>query len=103
MNAPLILVAPEGVLRVAFLTCELAHTVAVTHSQVVLERVSKIILGVLAIPIGALKSGLRGVRESRSLIFETRSRDSVSGQDAYSCFIDGEATVPLSTTSGTAW
>jgi hypothetical protein len=37
MNAPLILVAPEGVLRVAFLTCELAHTVAVTHSQVVLE------------------------------------------------------------------
>ncbi len=38
-----------------------------------LERVSKIVLGVPAVLISALKSGLRGARESRSLIFETRS------------------------------
>src|ERR1019366_6500725 len=39
----------------------------------------------------------------RGYSFPSCLRDSVSGQDAYSCFIDGEATVPLSTTSGTAW
>ena len=38
-----------------------------------LEHVSKMVLYVLAILVSGLKSGPRGARESRSLIFETRS------------------------------
>jgi len=56
-----------------YLDVFVAHDGFAPAAQKFLERVSKIVPGVSAIPVSALKSGLGGARGSRSLIFETSS------------------------------